>query len=302
MSTSSLAKSSAKAPAPKKQARIKRPPNAWVLYRSDKQKEIQEKNPSRKFKLGEMSGIISELWAEESEVVIRKYELLANKKLLEHRKAHPNYKYQPGPPKCTGKQKKPRKVRARRVTKKEKTLSTSAINPTHIQATNADSDAGEWPEVNGQAPASDNVVEIGSAVAPNDQYTFANPYHTFYDHNIVSPDNFDVETFDYGARPMAYQAQPYAGSTQTAMQSFVASQANAYQPTAALGGQVPQGYTRVYYDQSYAGGWLGPSNTYGTNTRYQQTTEFDVAAQNDAFPTFEQELFGVWATAGSVMA
>nr|AGH03201.1 mating type protein [Leptographium longiclavatum]AGH03205.1 mating type protein [Leptographium longiclavatum]AGH03209.1 mating type protein [Leptographium longiclavatum] len=76
-------------PAP--EPRIPRPPNAWIIYRSHKSKEIRKKVPH--VTAGYISTLVSQMWKQES-CAIR---LLYNDKAIEAQKVHkamyPNYKY-----------------------------------------------------------------------------------------------------------------------------------------------------------------------------------------------------------------
>ena len=74
-----------------------RPPNAWILYRSDKLRELAERrDPHAPKRLqADISKEISEMWKSEDPVVKREYERIADIKKQEHRTQYPNYKFQP---------------------------------------------------------------------------------------------------------------------------------------------------------------------------------------------------------------
>ncbi|TKY87494.1 hypothetical protein EX895_003508 [Sporisorium graminicola] len=80
-----------------------RPPNAWILYRSQKFREIQqtrealtrsgstEKSKSQ----AEISRIISQMWQNETAAIKGKFEALADEKKMAHQKMYPTYRYRP---------------------------------------------------------------------------------------------------------------------------------------------------------------------------------------------------------------
>ncbi|EPT02597.1 hypothetical protein FOMPIDRAFT_140591, partial [Fomitopsis schrenkii] len=74
-----------------------RPPNAWILYRIDKLRELAERrDPTAPKRLQpEISKEISELWKAEDPEVKREYERIADIKKQEHQMQYPNYKFQP---------------------------------------------------------------------------------------------------------------------------------------------------------------------------------------------------------------
>ncbi|TDL26051.1 hypothetical protein BD410DRAFT_563645 [Rickenella mellea] len=79
-----------------KPAQPPRPPNAWILYRSDKLREIPSLNPGApRLPQADISKQISAMWKNECEEVRAKYEYLANIKKTEHQAQYPNYRFQP---------------------------------------------------------------------------------------------------------------------------------------------------------------------------------------------------------------
>ena len=80
-----------------------RPPNAWILYRSQKFKEIQQNcdaqsrsGSSEKPKSqAEISRIISQMWQSETTAVKQKFEALADEKKVAHQRMYPTYRYRP---------------------------------------------------------------------------------------------------------------------------------------------------------------------------------------------------------------
>lgn len=81
-------------PAPK--AQPPRPPNAWILYRSDKLRELAVNQPPGPRKpQAEISKIISQMWAAEGPETKGMYESRADEKKAEHALLYPGYKFAP---------------------------------------------------------------------------------------------------------------------------------------------------------------------------------------------------------------
>ncbi|WBW72328.1 M-specific HMG-box DNA-binding transcription factor Mc at silenced MAT2 locus [Schizosaccharomyces osmophilus] len=74
-------------------ARAPRPPNAFILYRKEKQSLLSETNPG--MTNAEVSKLVGQLWKEESNEVKLKYFKMSECYKTEHEKLYPNYKYQP---------------------------------------------------------------------------------------------------------------------------------------------------------------------------------------------------------------
>ncbi|KAH7915236.1 hypothetical protein BJ138DRAFT_1109913 [Hygrophoropsis aurantiaca] len=70
-----------------------RPPNAWILYRSDKLKSLPPTEHRRA--QAEVSRLISNMWRSESDVVKLEYERRADARKAEHQRLYPNYRFQP---------------------------------------------------------------------------------------------------------------------------------------------------------------------------------------------------------------
>ncbi|KAB5592851.1 hypothetical protein CTheo_3711 [Ceratobasidium theobromae] len=81
-------------PTPK--AQPPRPPNAWILYRSDKLREIAESQPTGPRRpQAEISKIISQMWSAEGPETKGMYEARAEEKKAEHAALYPDYKFAP---------------------------------------------------------------------------------------------------------------------------------------------------------------------------------------------------------------
>ena len=72
-----------------------RPPNAWILYRSDKMKELRAPPGAPKKPQSEISKTIAEMWRNESDEMRRYYEHLSEIKKAEHQAEFPGYRFQP---------------------------------------------------------------------------------------------------------------------------------------------------------------------------------------------------------------
>ncbi|TFK75332.1 hypothetical protein BDN72DRAFT_787252 [Pluteus cervinus] len=72
-----------------------RPPNAWILYRSDKLRELPPSTPNQRMVQADVSRLISTMWKSEAEDVRAEYERRADQKKAEHALRYPNYRYQP---------------------------------------------------------------------------------------------------------------------------------------------------------------------------------------------------------------
>lgn len=93
----------ASAPAPsecykrrKAPGHVKRPANAWILYRSDKVRELAATAGAGAYQ-PDLSKHIGLLWRGESNAVRWKYERRAKEEKERHAIAHPGYKYKPAP-------------------------------------------------------------------------------------------------------------------------------------------------------------------------------------------------------------
>ncbi|KAH9924918.1 uncharacterized protein B0H18DRAFT_856825, partial [Fomitopsis serialis] len=74
-----------------------RPPNAWILYRSDKLRELTaHRDPSAPKRLqADISREIGLMWKSENPEVKHEYERIADIKKQEHSQMFPGYKFQP---------------------------------------------------------------------------------------------------------------------------------------------------------------------------------------------------------------
>ncbi|KZV61439.1 high mobility group box, partial [Peniophora sp. CONT] len=76
-----------------------RPPNAWIIYRTDKLKELKElakPQPGQpKEKQADLSTKISLMWRNETEEVKKEYERRAERAKAEHARLYPDYKFEP---------------------------------------------------------------------------------------------------------------------------------------------------------------------------------------------------------------
>lgn len=72
-----------------------RPPNAWILYRSDRVREMPPPLPGQLRTQADVSRAISEQWRNESEATRAEYERRAEMKKAEHHAQYPDYRFQP---------------------------------------------------------------------------------------------------------------------------------------------------------------------------------------------------------------
>ncbi|KAG6886256.1 hypothetical protein C0993_006666 [Termitomyces sp. T159_Od127] len=74
---------------------IPRPPNSWILYRSDMVALLAPPPPGTTRSQADVSRIISAMWKTEKPEVKAEYERRAEVKKLEHAAMYPNYRYMP---------------------------------------------------------------------------------------------------------------------------------------------------------------------------------------------------------------
>ncbi|KAG6832501.1 hypothetical protein H0H87_001426 [Tephrocybe sp. NHM501043] len=74
---------------------IPRPPNSWILYRSDMVACLPPPPPGTTRSQADVSKIISAMWKSEKPEVKAEYERRAEVKKLEHAAMYPNYRYAP---------------------------------------------------------------------------------------------------------------------------------------------------------------------------------------------------------------
>ncbi|KDQ57658.1 hypothetical protein JAAARDRAFT_93592, partial [Jaapia argillacea MUCL 33604] len=73
-----------------------RPPNAWILYRSDKLKSLPPVPAGAPRRAqADVSREISLMWKNETEIVRSEYERRAELKKAQHQQLYPNYRYHP---------------------------------------------------------------------------------------------------------------------------------------------------------------------------------------------------------------
>nr|WRY74167.1 mating type protein MAT1-1-3 [Diaporthe caulivora] len=73
--------------------KIPRPPNAWIIFRSEKSKEVRQGNPGTPN--GDVSKEVSRLWHAAAQEVRDYYGQMAAQKKEEHMLKYPNYRYRP---------------------------------------------------------------------------------------------------------------------------------------------------------------------------------------------------------------
>jgi len=99
-----------------------RPANAWILYRSDKMKDITPSLPGQpKPPQADISKLIAAMWKNEKPEVKQHYEALSDMKKAEHLALYPGYRFQPM------KKADKEKARAERKAEKEKERLAAAV-------------------------------------------------------------------------------------------------------------------------------------------------------------------------------
>ncbi|KAF4984448.1 hypothetical protein FZEAL_411 [Fusarium zealandicum] len=83
-------------PVPAKQAKIPRPPNAYILYRKERHSMVKDMNPG--ITNNEISQVLGKCWNMESREVRAKYKDQAEVIKQNHREKHPGYQYKPRRP------------------------------------------------------------------------------------------------------------------------------------------------------------------------------------------------------------
>ncbi|KAF9451290.1 hypothetical protein P691DRAFT_663589, partial [Macrolepiota fuliginosa MF-IS2] len=73
-----------------------RPPNAWIIYRSDKAHQLPPLEPGQPRRAqAEVSKMISNMWANESEETRQEYERRAEEAKAAHALKYPGYRFKP---------------------------------------------------------------------------------------------------------------------------------------------------------------------------------------------------------------
>ncbi|KAH8828117.1 hypothetical protein DL96DRAFT_1148477 [Flagelloscypha sp. PMI_526] len=75
-----------------------RPPNSWIIYRSDKMREMtqpRQKAGGKGMTQADLSRVIANMWKTETDAVRGEYERRAEIKKAEHYARFPNYRFQP---------------------------------------------------------------------------------------------------------------------------------------------------------------------------------------------------------------
>ncbi|RDB25442.1 MAT+ sexual cell fertilization-promoting factor [Hypsizygus marmoreus] len=99
-----------KAPAsPAEPPKIPRPPNSWILFRSDTSQLLKSQGVVHQ---SEMSTTIALMWRNLHPTVKAEYERRAEVKKLEHQAAHPNYRFTPKSKETKAREKEEKKAKA----------------------------------------------------------------------------------------------------------------------------------------------------------------------------------------------
>jgi len=95
-----------------------RPPNAWILYRSHKLRELP---PVKGRAQADVSKLISDLWKKEEDSVRLNYERMADQRKAEHQQMYPHYRFQPVKKEDKAKQREQQKLEKQRARAERKT-------------------------------------------------------------------------------------------------------------------------------------------------------------------------------------
>lgn len=79
---------------PQSTEKIPRPPNAWILFRKEKSKQLREANPS--LSAGQVSTEASAQWQAMSDEEKGFYHKMAQEAAEQHKIQYPGYRYKPG--------------------------------------------------------------------------------------------------------------------------------------------------------------------------------------------------------------
>lgn len=99
-----------------------RPANAWILYRSDKMKNLAPEPGKPRRPQADISKLIAEMWKNEKPEIRQQYEALSDLKKAEHLAMYPGYRFQPM------KKADKEKVRAERKAEKEKEKMAASLS------------------------------------------------------------------------------------------------------------------------------------------------------------------------------
>ena len=168
-----------------------RPPNAWILYRSDRVREMPPPFPGQVRTQSDVSKAISAQWRNESEATRAEYERRAEIKKAEHHRLYPDYRFQPKSKeqkerqrleKKQEKERQPKRTRARVAapTVAQKTSNYSqplphpAFNPSYNPSYYPEArfgPAGPSPPLSAAASPSENdsCPEVHGGEAPSNQ-------------------------------------------------------------------------------------------------------------------------------------
>ncbi|KAH8923608.1 hypothetical protein BT69DRAFT_1281298 [Atractiella rhizophila] len=176
-----------------------RPPNAWILYRSDTIAELKRvRSPDLNRGQGELSKMIAQQWKNESDAVRKWYEQQAELKKLEHREQNPGYKYQPAPRGSKQKPKDPRLGNALFALEEEGSPEGFYEGMSFERRPSlADKITAEW--------ASQGHSQFSSPPIPQ----YALDPSTFGMYGMADVDYHDSLNYDYYQTDQGYQQQSY---------------------------------------------------------------------------------------------
>ncbi|KAJ8486987.1 hypothetical protein ONZ51_g4488 [Trametes cubensis] len=140
-----------------------RPPNAWLIYRAEKVKELHRTLPEGAVLVqSEASRLISPMWASEPREVRAEFERRAEAAKEEHARLYPGYKYQPVPKA----EREKRKFEARAAKIKAKTTRAGGRKAAQLEQ----SREGSSSQSDAQSEAGPSGSSEGGSVAPECNY------------------------------------------------------------------------------------------------------------------------------------
>lgn len=186
-----------------------RPANAWILYRSDKMKDIAPTLPGQpKPPQADISKLIAAMWKSEQPEVRQHYEALSDMKKAEHLALYPGYRFQPM------KKADREKVRAERKAEKEKERLASAVKghrkPKPKRAATEETVATEENDVESRQEQQQQQghcanPDVTSPLSPTRTRTFA-----YQPYSVPSPGPTSPSAASVGAIPKRKRARTKA--------------------------------------------------------------------------------------------
>ena len=183
---------------------VKRPLNAFMLYRKDKQGEIPTSNHQS------VSRIIGAMWKSESADTKAKYNALAQKEREKHRQAYPGYKY--SPKKRINKDKKVRRTMSQAAHAKRQEEENQILRQINKRSKSEGTLARPLPEFLPLPKSKQRSVtpdnENQKARTPCPESTIPRLVPQIRSHSAQPPTSHDYTKFTSNPQPQQSQPQP----------------------------------------------------------------------------------------------